>query len=56
MPENAAIASVCARLEALVCQVTQRLTTTQHDVEILAHNYKHEQQCFDYIQKGPYQR
>ncbi|SRR6266566_3998994 len=46
MDENAVIDSVCHRLEALGCQVRQRLTTTEHGVDVIAHNVKNGQQYF----------
>lgn len=46
MDENAVIESVCNRLQAQGCEVTQRLTTTQHGVDIVAHNPENGQQFY----------
>lgn len=46
MDENAVIDSVCARLQALDCEVTQRLRPTQQGIDIIAHNPKSGEQFF----------
>jgi hypothetical protein len=46
MDENAVVDSVCARLEALGCKVTQRLTTIEKGVDITAYDPKGGQQYF----------
>jgi hypothetical protein len=44
MDENEIIGLVCRRLEAMGCTVTQRLTTTERGVDVIAHNPKTEEE------------
>lgn len=44
MDENAVVASVCRRLETMGCEITQRRTTKEHGVDIIAHDKSSGQQ------------
>lgn len=46
MDENAVIDSVCSRLRALGYEVTQRLKTKEHGIDVVAHNPENGQQVF----------